>query len=80
MAPDGSIYYELSRDNLSGLQDDRLVVPAKEVIHDVNFAAIPSVVWHLADSSLRPRGHAGPGDPALVNAASSSGAPSLPAS
>ena len=35
---DGCVYYELSRDNLSGLQDDRLVVPAKEVIHDVNFA------------------------------------------
>jgi HK97 family phage portal protein len=38
VADDGSIYYELSRDNLTGLQDDRLVVPAKEVIHDVNFA------------------------------------------
>jgi HK97 family phage portal protein len=38
VAPDGSIYYELRRDNLSGLQDERLMVPAKEVIHDVNFA------------------------------------------
>jgi HK97 family phage portal protein len=38
VAPDGSVYYELFRDNLSGLEDDRLVVPAKEVIHDVNFA------------------------------------------
>jgi HK97 family phage portal protein len=35
VADDGSIYYELSRDNLTGLQDDRLVVPAKEIIHDV---------------------------------------------
>ena len=50
MAPDdGSIYYELSRDNLSGLQDDSLMVPAKEVIHDVNFAPYTSAVWHLAD-------------------------------
>jgi HK97 family phage portal protein len=38
VAPDGSVYYELFRDDLSGLQDERLVVPGKEVIHDVNFA------------------------------------------
>jgi HK97 family phage portal protein len=36
VAPDGSVYYELWRDDLSGLQDDRLTVPAKEIIHDVN--------------------------------------------
>ena len=36
VTPDGSVYYELNRDNLSGLQDDRLVVPASEVIHDTN--------------------------------------------
>jgi HK97 family phage portal protein len=35
VADDGSVYYELCRDNLSNLQDDRLVVPAKEIIHDV---------------------------------------------
>src|SRR5262245_1842400 len=28
VADDGSVYYELSRDNLSGLQNERLVVPA----------------------------------------------------
>jgi HK97 family phage portal protein len=38
VADDGSAYYELLRDNLSGLKDDRLVVPAKEIIHDVYFA------------------------------------------
>ena len=38
VADDGSIYYELLRDNLSGLQGERLVVPAKEVIHDIYFA------------------------------------------
>jgi HK97 family phage portal protein len=35
---DGSVYYELLRDNLSGLQGERLVVPAREVIHDIYFA------------------------------------------
>jgi HK97 family phage portal protein len=38
VAPDGSVYYELNRDDLSGLQDDRLVVPASEIIHDIYFA------------------------------------------
>ena len=38
VAPDGSVFYELNRDDLSGLQDDRLVVPAGELIHDVYFA------------------------------------------
>jgi HK97 family phage portal protein len=38
VAPDGGVYYELWRDDLSGLQDERLMVPAKEVIHDINFA------------------------------------------
>jgi HK97 family phage portal protein len=35
VADDGAVYYELWRDNLSNLPDDRLVVPAKEIIHDV---------------------------------------------
>jgi HK97 family phage portal protein len=38
VADDGSVYYDLSRDNLSGLQDQRLVVPARDVIHDIYFA------------------------------------------
>ncbi len=35
IAPDSSVYYQLSRDNLSGIEDDRLLVPASEIIHDV---------------------------------------------
>jgi HK97 family phage portal protein len=36
VAPDGSVYYELKTDNLSGLTQDGIVyVPASEVIHDV---------------------------------------------
>lgn len=35
VAPDGSVYYELSRDNLAGLDNEKLVVPASEIIHDV---------------------------------------------
>lgn len=33
VSPDGSIFYQLSSDNLSGLQED-LTVPASEIIHD----------------------------------------------
>lgn len=35
VAPDGSVFYELSRDVLSGVTEDRTVVPAREIIHDV---------------------------------------------
>ena len=35
MAPDGSVFYELSRDNLAGVEADKIVVPASEIIHDV---------------------------------------------
>jgi HK97 family phage portal protein len=38
VADDGSVYYELFRDNLSGLQGERLVLPASEIIHDIYFA------------------------------------------
>jgi HK97 family phage portal protein len=34
VAQDGSIYYELKRDDLSGLPTERLVVPASEIFHD----------------------------------------------
>lgn len=34
VAPDGSVYYQLSRDNLSGV-DDTNTVPASEIIHDM---------------------------------------------
>jgi HK97 family phage portal protein len=34
VAPDGSVFYALKTDNLSGLNDD-VVVPASEIIHDI---------------------------------------------
>lgn len=33
VAPDGSVFYQISKDNLSGVAED-LVVPAREIIHD----------------------------------------------
>ena len=35
VAPDGSVYYELKTDNLSGLKDEVVFAPADEIIHDV---------------------------------------------
>lgn len=34
VASDGSVWYELKRDDLTGLATDRLVAPASELIHD----------------------------------------------
>lgn len=34
VSDDGSVYYRLHKDNLSGLQEDDVVVPASEIIHD----------------------------------------------
>jgi HK97 family phage portal protein len=34
VAPDGSVFYRLSADNLAGLQEDSIAVPASEIIHD----------------------------------------------
>lgn len=34
VAPDGSVYYELKRDDISGLSRELVRVPAKEIIHD----------------------------------------------
>jgi HK97 family phage portal protein len=34
VTPDGAVYYELQPDNMAGLQEDRLIVPASEIIHD----------------------------------------------
>jgi len=34
VAPDGSVYYELRRDDLSGLPQESITVPAREIIHD----------------------------------------------
>lgn len=38
VAPDGEVFYQLSRDNLAGITEEQgedLVVPASEIIHDV---------------------------------------------
>ncbi len=34
VSADGAVYYELKRDDLSGLPDEKITVPAKEIIHD----------------------------------------------
>lgn len=34
VATDGAVYYELKRDDLSGLPTDTVTVPAREIIHD----------------------------------------------
>lgn len=34
VTPDGAVYYELSADNIAGIEEDQIVVPAREIIHD----------------------------------------------
>jgi HK97 family phage portal protein len=34
VTPDGAVYYELRNDNLAGLEEDTILVPASEIIHD----------------------------------------------
>lgn len=34
VAPDGSVFYQLNPDNLTGLEQQTLIVPASEIIHD----------------------------------------------
>ena len=34
VAPDGAVYYELKADDLNGLKEDSVIVPASEIIHD----------------------------------------------
>lgn len=34
VADDGSVFYQLSADSLSGIREDSIVVPASEIIHD----------------------------------------------
>ena len=38
VAPDGSVFYELKRDDLSKQPQEQLIVPAREIIHDVGVA------------------------------------------
>ena len=35
VTPSGAVYYELGRNDLSGIGDERLIVPASEIIHDL---------------------------------------------
>lgn len=35
VSPDGDVYYQISRDNLVGIDNDQVNVPASEIIHDV---------------------------------------------
>jgi HK97 family phage portal protein len=35
VANDGSVFYQISRDNLSGVEEESVAVPASEIIHDV---------------------------------------------
>jgi HK97 family phage portal protein len=34
VAPNGDVYYEVKKDNLSGIEQDVVIVPASEIIHD----------------------------------------------
>lgn len=34
IAPDGAIYYQLSTDNIAGIEESQILVPASEIIHD----------------------------------------------
>lgn len=38
VAPDGSVFYQLVKDNLAGVEADSPVIPASEIIHDVMVA------------------------------------------
>jgi len=35
IAPDGSVFYELKKDELAQLPQDNVIVPAREIIHDI---------------------------------------------
>jgi HK97 family phage portal protein len=34
VTPDGAVYYQCSKDNLAGIEDNSIVIPASEIIHD----------------------------------------------
>ncbi|HMO74083.1 MAG TPA: phage portal protein [Sphingopyxis sp.] len=34
LTPDGTAYYQLSTDNIAGIEEDQVLVPASEIIHD----------------------------------------------
>ena len=68
VAPDGSVFYELNADNLSGLPLP-VVVPASEIIHDVNVRLYHPLcgVSPLLAAALQRR--AGPGHPEPIELA-----------
>lgn len=41
VTPDGGVYYEIRRDDLAEVSADRILVPAREIIHDIMCA-----LWH----------------------------------
>lgn len=44
VAPDGAVFYQLKRDLLSTLTEDQIIVPAREIIHDVGIALFHPLV------------------------------------
>jgi HK97 family phage portal protein len=38
VTPDGAVYYDLRRDDLSGLPQEQVIVPARDIIHDTYIA------------------------------------------
>lgn len=44
VAPDGAVYYQLKFDNLSGVAEDGVTVPASEIIHDTMVALFHPLV------------------------------------
>ncbi len=44
VAPNGDVYYEIRRDNLAGIQEESLIVPASEIIHDTMVALFHPLV------------------------------------
>ncbi len=34
VAPDGAVYYQVKKDDLSGIRDDQMFFPASEIVHD----------------------------------------------
>jgi HK97 family phage portal protein len=44
VGPEGEVYYELSKDNLSGIEGDHITVPASEIIHDIMVALFHPLV------------------------------------
>src|SRR3546814_19651249 len=44
IAPDGAIYYQLSTDNIAGLEENEFLVPASEILPDPLHTLFPPLV------------------------------------